>query len=567
MSVTVNPILPPTSLLRPQMPDIYLRSMIYDPTWDNPTYGKSTLQQIVPAVGSLVRDVDDTPLWVAAIDDVTLIPTYTVVPLSTENENVVSLLNYGNTVLRLYVDYRTAPYPASPDPKCIFIGKSPRTYTLTRYPNTAKESIISQYYDSNGKLLSQAIPLVALDEKKNSWYLPRCHLPVILEDNEEVQVKVFSEDGSLVYTALLHTKTSSVINEQALYSPTIVAMTVSGLQQLADGTFYLHEQQDFDALGLLVTLTYSDGSTAIVPVDGSKCILYGQEDFISSFAGLIQFVTVKYYRSSGETIAPGLQDPTGTMVSISVPVKVIPSALQTTNKILVIPTYNASLARYLMRYWNYFADGRGYVDVTPFVSIVSGDLDPTSNKFGVQQTYVVSVDMANVDPFNYPTQAKYQQNVVLTLNSPTVLVKWTLKDSATSPYILGQDNAQSRRPSLRYDATRKQYFIPTGVFGNSAAFINSFYTQAAPPYDPSVMDIPQQPTHFIVRDILTGAMITPSQIPIASYGQAFNLTTDTNGVYVGATVMIEFINRINASKYNVLYGCPVDVTAGTYTAA
>lgn len=564
MTQTVNPILQPQALLRPQMPQLYLRQMIYDPTWNDPSYNAYLGQKIVPAVGSIVQDSDDTPLWVEAVDPVTFVPSYTAVPLSTENENVVSLLNYGNTTFRLYVDYRAKPYPATPDSKCIFIGKSPRYYTLTRYPDTANESVISQRYDANGKLISQLVPLVALDASKSSWYLPRCHTSVTLEHNEEVRVKIFGEDGAQVSTALMFTKESAVINEDALYSPTIVGMTVSGLQQLTNGTFFVYERQDFDAIGLVATLVYSDGSTSVVPLDGDKCILYGQEDFISSFSGLKQYVTVKYFRSKGESIAPGLGDVTGSMISKTIPVTVIPNTLATTNKIIVIPIYNATLARYIPRYWMYFADGRGYVDVTGFVTIKAGSFVADASHFGVQQTYVIGVDMNKVDPIHYATTSIYQQNVVVTFNSPATLVKWTLKDSATSPYILGQDNASSRRPLIRYDAARTQYFIPASIFTNVAAFIKSFYTQAAPPYDPAVSELPQQPTHFVIRDVLSGAIVTPGLIPIASYAQAFNLTATPKNLYVGAVLMVEFINQINSNQRNVLFACPVDVTAGTY---
>jgi hypothetical protein len=562
-----NPILPPTALLRPQMPAVYTRPMIYDPTWGNTVaYNSYVGQRIVPAVGSLVRDTDETPLWVTSVNDVTLVPVYTAVPLSSENDNVVSLLDYGNTVFRLYVDYRALPYPATPDGKCIFIGKSPRFYTLTRYSGTPQESVISQYFDANGKLVSQSIPLVALDTAKNSWYLPRCHTSQTLEDNEEVLVKIFGEDGAEVSSAMLFTKHSAVINEDALYAPTIVGMTISGIQQLTNGTFFLYEKQDFDALGLTATLVYDDGTTAIVPLDGVKCILYGQSDFISSFAGLKQYVTVKYYRSRGESITPSIADATGEMIAKSVPVTVIPSSLATTNKITAIPMYNATLARYIMRYWMYFADGRGYVDITGYVSIKSGAIVTDPSYFGIQQVYAIGVDMKNVDPVNYPTSAVYQQTIVVKFGPPTTLVKWTLKDAVSSPYVYGQDTAQARRPSIVYDADLQQYFIPASVFTNVAAFINSFYTQSSPPYDPSVSEIPQAPTHFVIRDVSTGIMLTPGMIPVGSYAQAFNLSVTTN-TYVGAVLMVEFINKINATTSKVLYGVPVNVSAGSYVTA
>lgn len=564
MSNSPNPILPPTALLRPQMPGVYSRVMIYDPTYTNPDYTSYLGQRIVPAVGSIVRDSDETPLWVTGIDDVTYVPSYEAIPLSTENDNVVSLLNYGNTVLRLYVDYRALPYPVTPDSKCIFIGKSPRFYTLTRYPDTDKESVISQYFDATGKLVSQQVPLVALSDQNNSWYLPRSNVSETLEENEEIRVKIYGEDGAEVFSALLFAKESAVINENIIYSPTIVGMTISGNQQLSSGVFFLYETQDFNSLGLTATLVYDDGTTSDVPIDNEKCFLYGQSDFISSFAGLQQNVIVKYYRSENETITPGLANPTGEMISIDVPVTVIPNSLGVTNKIIPIPSYNGSLARYIVRYWMYFGDGRSHVDVTPFVTTTDNGPRGDSAYFGIIQTYTVSADMSKIDPQHYPSQATYQQKVVIKFGPPTTLVKWTIRDSDTSPTIYGQDIPQSRRPSVRFDVSRKQYFIPSAIFVNQAAFLNSFYTQAAPPYDPSISQIPQTPTHFVIRDVLSGRMLIPSPIAIGNYAQAFTVTGDQNGNYVGANVIVEFLNIIDSNTTNVLFGAPVEVTPGTY---
>ncbi len=132
--------------------------------------------------------------------------------------------------------------------------------------------------------------------------------------------------------------------------------------------------------------------------------------------------------------------------------------------------------------------------------------------------------------------------------------------------MYGVDNNQQRRPSLRYDRTRAQAFIPSFIFGNVQSFINSFYTVSAPPYDPVTSLMPQTPTHFTVRDLVNGAMIVSSPIPIANYSQAFNIIGDTTGQYIGSTVLIEFLNVISNTVKNTLFGVPVDVATGTYIA-
>lgn len=562
MTTTVNPILPSTALLKPAMPGVYLREMLYDPYWNNPLYGNYT-DKIVPQPGSIVEDSDKTALWVLSVDPNTFIPTYIPVPSTSNNDNVVSLLNYGNSTLRLYIDTRASPYPVTVDSKCVFLGKSPRFYTLTRYPGTSNETIISKYYNSGGVYVSTQVPLNALDSTDSSWYLPRCHVTEVLDDNEEIKVKIFTEDGVEVYSALLFTKHSSVINQDVLYNPTIVDMTVTGNQTLSDGSLYLFERQSFSSLGITVNLVYSDGTTLEVPIDGVKCILYGQNDFISSFSGLKQYVTVKYNRSTSEAISPTISDPTGQMISVRVPVVVVPNSLATTVKIVPIPTWSVSLSRYTIRYFMYFGDGRSHIDVSGYVSITTGSVNTTAAYFGITQSYVVSVDMHQIDPSHYATTTVYSQNIAIQFGPYTSLVRWWFSDSLSSPLIYGQDNNTTRRPVLKYDSTLHQYFVPSNVFANSAAFINSFYTKTNPPYDPSVAEIPTQPTHFVIRDLLTGLMIISTPIPISNYSNAFNMIEDNNGDYSTSTVVFEFLSIVSGTT-RILFGAPVDVSTGTY---
>ena len=559
----VNPIIPPTLLLRPTMPNVYLRNMIYDPTWNDPSYNSYIGQKIVPALGSLVKDTDGTPLWVIGITD-TLVPVYTNVLLGDQNDNVVSLLNYGNSLLRLYVDNRAEPFPATVDSKCVFLGKSPRFYSLTRFEGTVNETVISQYFDSSGTFQSIYVPLIALDSTNTSWYLPRCNITTALDNNEEVVLKIYDESGAEVYSAKLFAKESAVINEEAIYAPKIVGMLIDGNQKLPNGNLFLYEKQDFDSIGLSVTLVYSDGTTNNVAVDGLKCIIYGKDDFISSFAGLEQTVTVKYFRSQDEVIDGALADLTGSMITRKVPITVIPNGFNTTAKISIIPYYHSGTARYIPRYFIYFTDGRPRVDITAYISIIAGTPNFTSTYFGQLQNYTVSVNMHTVDPGRYVSNAIYTQNIWITFYPPGNLVKYSIQDSEDADLIYGLDNSQSRRPVLKYDSSRQQYFIPSATFVNSQAFINSFYRKANPPYDPLGSEVPEEPTHFVVRDITTGAMLTAGVISVAAYASAFNMTESTAGYYNSNTVIVEFVKVVNSTTTKILYGVPVEVSSGTY---
>jgi hypothetical protein len=104
------------------------------------------------------------------------------------------------------------------------------------------------------------------------------------------------------------------------------------------------------------------------------------------------------------------------------------------------------------------------------------------------------------------------------------------------------------------------------VFGNVQAFLTSAYYAASPPYDGSVEAIPQTPTHFILRNVTTGASLVAAPIPLTGYSLPFNIVGDAVGQYNNTVVIVEFINVISSSQRRILYGAPVNVAAGTYSA-
>jgi hypothetical protein len=558
-----NPILDETLLYKAALPAIYERNQIYDPTWEDPSYANYSGKRIVPAVNSIVRDTDNSQLWVVAVSTAN-IPSYIAVPSLSDDVSVASLLNYGNAKLRLYIDRRAAPYPVTIDSKCRFLGKSPRSYRLSRYPGQSNQTIISQRYDATDTLVSNLVPLSPIDSSNTSWYMPSCKVGVALEDNEEILLEVFDEAGQELYSAKLFVKESAVINENLFYTKPIAALNVRANQTLADGTFYVYERQDVLSLGVSAQLVYTDGTTADIAIDNEKCFLYGAEDFISSAPGLTQTMTIKYFRSPHESISAAAASSNGEMITKEFTVTVVPAETGVSSKIVPVPYYNSASGQYVVRYFMYFGDGSTSRDVTAYVSIISGTLNLGSSGFGTWQNYTIRINMRNVNGVIYPTNTYRTQNIRIRFGAPTALVSWSFTDSATSPYVYGLDIALSRRPRIKYDATLNKYFVPTDPFGNKAAFINSFFTMVSPMYDANLMSAPQQPTHFLIRDISTGAMISPAMIPVDNYSLAFNIAESIAGQHNNATVLVEFIKQVNASTNLILYGAPVTVSSGSY---
>lgn len=550
-------------LLFPDKPDYYVYSAIYDPTQTYPAGSKLT----VPPVGSLIAGdaTEDNVLYrvrgVAGDYTLTLEPIYT--KLSNDGYGQSSVISYGNTMFRAYYDTRTQPYTLSID-RVVFYGGLPSVYTIVRYPGTNNEKVVSLNYDESGKYMGAQVPMLRLEQNQNSWYCKPCNIDFIPADDEELLVKVFNDAGSLIATCTVFAKKGDIVNLSLQYRPKILDLKMDSTQQLTDGTgCYIYEKQSFDDLNITGILLFDDNTTRKVIVDYKSLYLIGQEDFVSAYAGQRQKLMLKYFLSDNETIDGNASKNVTVverMLSKEFDIKVIPNELAVPIKLSVFPVWNVTLGAYQLEYFYYSTDHTKSVNVTTFMSVKTGKFD--GSFFTDYQVFTAGLDMNLVDPINYPNSTTYVQSFAIKLQPPAALERYIIKDAMSSPYVYGADSSSSRRPILYYDPAIQKYFIPSTVFMNDTAVTESFYYNNNPPYDATTESKAPTPTHFIIRDPISGAMLTALPIPIDNYAAAFSLVTANT--YTGGTLVVEFVQQMNEGYNLILFGSPVDVYAGTY---
>lgn len=540
------------------------KSDLYDP--NNPPTSASSTNRIVPALESIV--IDGNVLYTVAAVSSDYETTLQPIELSDETGGygLASVISYGNDVFRAYYDTRTLPYRLTVDRRCLIYGGAPSFYTLTRYPNTTNAIVISQYFSTTGVYTSSNIPMLEISSGSGMWWCQPCQIPQTLTDNEELLLTVYNETGATIATVTVFAKQSDIVNDTLLYQPRIVDLQVRASQMDTAGNCYLFEKQDPGDLEITGLLVYDNGSTRPILVDDAQTWLFGIEDLIASYAGLTQSAMIKYFLASNET---GVQSSstesavtiTSTAISREFTVKVYPNKIGTPVKVTVIPEWDANTSTYTLQYFLYTTARSAAVRVTPNVTITGGSYD--GGNFTTVQSFSFSLDLNQVDPSTYTMPTIYAQNCVIKLQPVSALVKFTLQDALSSQYVYGQDNSSTRRPMIVYDTTLTQYFIPSSVFMTEEAVLQSFYFNASPPYDPTSENAPPTPTHFLIRDAFTGAMLTSAVLPLSNYTQAFNLLGGSTGDFIGVTVIFEFIQQVSGVN-NILYGVPVDVTTGTY---
>lgn len=541
------------ALLRPDKPGVYTLSMLYDPISPN---GPG---RIIPAISSLV--VEEGQIFtVTAIDPTTYATT--LIPAITKQEAPRgSVISYGNDIFHLYYDTRTTPTTLTVESRCVILGGDPASYQIIRYPDTSNAIAISQHYGVSGNYLNTTPPMQAVSGVDNTWSFSSCVTTATLTANEPLLIQVFNSSGAQIAQVTVHAAQAAVINQASGYQTRITDISIIGNQSTGQTSFFVYVQQSIDSLFLQAQLTYDDGTTTTVPIDQTQCFLYGAEDFIASYPGLVQNLLLKYYPSPGELIGGGL-NPLAEYITTEITVTVIPYPTEYGGKISVIPLWNTVNSTYTLRYFYYTLNHNAAIDVTNYVTISSGTFVGTL--YGQTQQFTLTVDLHSVNPIAYPASTLYTQNVVILLQPIAALVRYILRDSLTSTYAYGQDSTASRRPLLYWDTTLSQMFVPASVFSSLAGFLLSFYTNANPLFDITVETSPPQPTHFLIRDPNSSAMLVPAMLPISTYTTAFNTVGNVGANYLGKTVIVEFIQQVGSTNL-ILLGVPVEVYTGTYS--
>ncbi len=318
-------------------------------------------------------------------------------------------------------------------------------------------------------------------------------------------------------------------------------------------------------------ITYDDGTVREVTVDGSKCRLYGLENFTASYAELQQPLLMKYYLDPvNEPITPGFGSTglDGLFIYAEANLIVVPNELAATIKVSVIPIWNTTLSRYVLKFWAYTVDRTQSWDVTANTTIPTNAFIGTL--YGTVQEFTFEVNMTRVSPSIYGgdenNPAVHRQKVAIRLQPVVAYERYTTRDSSTSTLVYGIDTPTSRRPQLKFDTTRNQYFVSTIEFPTVNHFLKAFYVNATPPYRTGTEEGALNPTHFVMRDI-SGAMVIADFIPVEDYHVAFNVLNSPTNRFVGQTVVVEFIRIVNGSTNLLLFGVPVEcsVSAGGYT--
>lgn len=557
------------TLFVPENPIIIPMSKLYDPSVTPPT------GNVIPVVDTFVVDASFNVWIVSSVDPTThastLVPAKFLVSNTNPDDSLTSTVSYGNDIFWVYYDVRTSPIVVRPDEKLVVFGMDNVSYQLVQNPGPT-QTVISRRYDASGNYTGQLVPtgtvvLPGGSPAPGASYFPACHVQSPLTDGEEIFIQVFNSQGAQTAQYVAFTKASIIINEAITPSPVITGVTITSPQTRSNGEIYIYQSQAIASLGLQVVMTYSDGHTRIVPIDQTQCFLYGTEDFIASYPGLVQPLIAKYYLNSSEVLAESLAALHRTYVTAETNLVVIANGLQTGVKISVVPQWNATTNQYNLSFFLYTTTRDRMINVTGMVTINTST--PFNGEYyGQPQTLTLQLDMSQAEPTIYSAPTLYQQTSIITLQALTATDRYTLAD-AVNGAVFGATTSSLARPVIHYDTTLQQYYIPS-IYASLAAFLQAFFNNASPPYDTTNETQVPNPTHFWLRDPSSGVLLNSAAIPLAAWNAAFSIIgagLANRYAGTGSNVIVEFVAILNSQTTLVLYGVPVDVYVGTYVSS
>jgi hypothetical protein len=398
----------PTPIINPNLPfTVWNRTEIYDPV-GNPN---NTTAVYVPNVNDLVIDYNQGFFIVSAVDYTTGISTLEAwnLPLSpgaNDNENV--LLGAGPGTIadsyRCFINSNTKPATLALDKRLRIYGSTTTSCAIFIGTDISETgNIISQYYDSNWNLLGSQIPLevVATTNINNSAIKAPMvgYTTATLTDGELLTVVTYDDVGTVVSTAKVIAQNTNFIrttNASLKYIKSI-ALDAGPFQNPSNPQNILYPiNMPVANLGLMGVVTYSDGTTVTLPVDGTKFKIFGLENFLATQQGQTIPLVLVYSLSADEYNYIGAPNSSNTITE-EYSATTAPTDGAYSVKMFIYPVWVSPTAGYRLQFYLYDLDRQDVYDVTNLVE--AGGTGPAFQPtlYNTQQNLSFAVQMNQVD--------------------------------------------------------------------------------------------------------------------------------------------------------------------------
>jgi hypothetical protein len=532
---------PPVPVINPNNPfTIWNMFQIYNPS--NPV----APAVYVPNVYDLIVDYDQGLFKVTAVDYTTGQSTWEswTLPLAppSGNDDDDVLLGAGPGTIadsyRIFINSAVQPATLALDRRLRIYGSTTAAIKVFKGTDISDNgTIISQFYDTNWNLLGDNIPLelVAMNNTTNTAVKsPKVgYTQTLMNDGELCTVVAYDDVGGAVSTAKFVVQNSSFIRKNEDSLKYIVSITLqSPFLDPSDPTNVLFPiNMPVQNLPMMGVVTYSDGSTSSLPVDGTKFAMAGLSNYIATRQGQTIPLVLLYNLSTDEYNYIGTPSTNNTITqAYTATTDAVDGAYSVF--MFAYPVWVSAQVGYRLQVFLYNLDRQDVYDVT---SLVTADTDTaTFNplQYNVVQNLRLAVNMNQVDAAFKAW--RYVQTIGITLLRPgsdNSGDNWTI---AFSPGQSPQYGVGVVAKATYVEVNNWSLDISCGMLSQSA-WLDKVYFATQPLYDP--MSEVVAPSPNIMSIVVNN---TPYEFPVSQWNQALTVTTQ---LPEGTDIFIEWIYR------------------------
>lgn len=508
--------------------------------------GDPEVAKYVPNKNDEVRDWESGTYRVTDVDYTTGISILTkwkepTTPGEVEDVDVLLAAGPGHVSesYRCYIDDSVIPHTLCVDARAHLHGTTLTSFKVFLGSDIGQNGeVISSLYDNAGNLLGENIPfeLVAMDDINNfAIKAPMVgHTNRKLKDGEQLTLVAYDASGQPRSQALLVVKNTRFIrrHDASLKYVLGISLETPFLNPSDPNVVEYPINMPVAGLNLMGRVTYSDGTSLSMPVDGTKFSIAGLTNYVATIQGQPAPLMLYYQLSDGEvayldTPAPNRKVPK----PYTARTKERDGAYSV--KLYVVPTWVDLLTGYRLNYFLYDLDRKTVYDVTSHVEfgVNSPAFRPT--EYGVVQNLVVRLNMQKVNP-QFEEWA-HTQTFALTLlrrGDQDVGTNWTIG------YDPGQNPPYGEALKAAYkfiNVGNYQLNVSCGALTQDE-WLERLYYRSKPLFDARSESAPLVPTHFTV---VTGTQSI--DLPISAWNQTITATAIPAE---GRPVYIRFIRRM-----------------------
>jgi len=507
-------------------------------------------QQFVPNVDDAVWDWDTGLYRVIAVDTITHLSTLEPHSFTDLNGGILPedvLLSTGpnhvSESYRVYINTSVTPHTLAFDSRLYLRGSAAHHVKLFKGTDTSGTGhVISGVFNISNVLISEDIPLelcVTPDVINLTVKTPVvANVIEPVADGDVVTCVVYSSTGIVLSKFRMLAAITNFVHTNDTGKRYIVGIELVSPYLSVTDTHLLEYPVNLtvQSASLLGKVTYDDGSTATLPIDGTRFALLGIDRYVAAQAGNSAELILVYNLQPNE-YAYGVSAP---LPDRSIAQEYRVTAIQAdgayTVKLFVVPKWDVGMNRWRLDYLLYDLDRATLTDATPYIETVSNTPVFNGTLLDAWQHLTVAVNLNAVDS-GYLTY-RYVQLFSIQLKAGatnTGATQYTLL-SYKPDVVLGSELHANSAVDLD-NPIYKRLNISQGIV-NPADWLDRVYWPSLPLFSEGLEVNAPVPTHVRVK------LPSSSWVRELTIAQAVEwINSITVPINPGNLVRLEFIRR------------------------